>query len=59
MGLKHAVLAAEVSLTESTVSNDPLYRILAILEVASDLLWSSAANWEGHVERAFAGDVVA
>ena len=57
--LQHAVLAAEVSLTEAAVSDNPLGCVLAVFEPAADLLGRAAADGQRHVYCALARDVVA
>lgn len=49
--LEHAVLAAKVALAEGAVPHDPLRPVLAVLEVALDLLGRHAApDRQGHVQ---------
>lgn len=58
MTLQHAMLAAKVPAAESAVSYDSLRGVFAVFETAADFLGAAAPEWEGHVEGAFAGDVV-
>lgn len=57
--LQHAMLAAVVPFAEAAIPDDALGCVLAVLEVASDLLGCAAADGQGHVQRAFARHVVA
>jgi len=56
--LKHAVLAAEMTLAEAAVADNPLRGILALLEVAADLLWRATADGKSKMYHALTGDVV-
>lgn len=47
--LKHAMFATEVTLAETTVADNPLRRVLAVLETASDLLWTTTPEWKCRV----------
>lgn len=59
MALQHAMLAAEVAGAEAAVADDALCCVLAVFEVAADLLGRPAPDRQRHVQRAVAGDVVA
>lgn len=52
------MLAAEVTAAETTVADDALSSILAVLEVAANLLGRAAAKRQGHMDGALAADVV-
>lgn len=56
VALQHAVFAAKVSRTKPAVTHNPLSGVLAVLEVAADLLGGAAAQGQGHVQGAFAED---
>lgn len=56
--LEHAVLAAEVAAAEAAVTNDALCGVLAIFEVAADLLGCAAAEGQSDVEGALPADGV-
>lgn len=58
MTLEHTVLATEVAVAETAVSDDTLGRILAILELTADLLGCSASQWKCQVQCAFPANVV-
>ena len=58
MRLKHTVLATEMTLAETAVSYDALCLILAVLEVAANLLRCATSDGQGHVKCAFAGDII-
>lgn len=58
MGLEHAMLAAEVSGTEPTISHDALGRLFAVLECTADLLWRTTTQRSGEMHGALGGDVV-
>lgn len=44
MRLQHAMLATEMTSAESTVSDNPLSRVLAVLECAANLLGRSTSQ---------------
>lgn len=56
---QQAMLAAKVAIAEAAVADDALRRILALFEIAADLLgWHSTAKRQGHVQRRVWLDVV-
>jgi len=58
MTFEHAVLATEVTVAETAVSDDTLGCILAILELTADLLGCSASQRKCQVQCAFSANVV-
>lgn len=57
--LEQAVLAAEVTIAETTVTNDALCSVLALLMAATDLLgWHPTAQRQSHVQGRIGGDGV-
>lgn len=52
------MLAAEMAAAETAVSDNALCRVLAVLEVASNLLRCSSSDGQRHMDSAFAGDIV-
>lgn len=52
------MLAAEVAIAETAVSDDTLGCVLAILELTADLLGCSTSQWECQVQCAFSANVV-
>ncbi len=46
---QHAMLTAELTLTERAVANNALGLIFTILECAANLLGSTATDWQGDV----------
>lgn len=55
--LEHAVLPAEMALAETAVADNALGGVLALLEIAADLLGCTATEGQGKVQGALAGDV--
>ena len=58
MVLEETVLATEVAIAETAVSDDALGRILAILELTADLFGCSTSQWKCQVQCAFPANVV-
>lgn len=54
MTLQHPVFPTEMPLTESTITHDPLRRLLAVFELTFDLLWRTASDRQSEMECAFA-----
>jgi len=58
VALEHTVLATKVSIAEAAVSDNALGRVLAVFELAADLLGCSASQRKCQMQCAFSSDFV-